>query len=166
MEEEWKHYLHISVRMETSCGWHEATATRWDHTDTNWSIVTSCDRFPRQTRINLLNSICFLPVYIYKLQRQTVTKYSYSLILLDIWGIYTFLDYYHFLLLYTRIFTLFTHHIYSITLITSYSADYMIQHSWSCKFLDCFSASAEKNQKTLILMIRKIKNTEYWSDGM
>lgn len=73
MEEEWKHYLHISVRMETSCGWHEATATRWDHTDTNWSIMTSCDRFPHQTRINLLNSICFLPVYIYKLQRRTVT---------------------------------------------------------------------------------------------
>lgn len=151
MEEEWKHYLHISVRMETlgQFMWvtrgHSNTLRSHRH---KLTFVTSCDRFPRQTRINLLNSICFLPVYIYKLQRQTVTKYSYSLILLDIWGIYTFLDYYHFLLLYTLIFTLFTHHIYSITLITSYSADYMIQHSWSCKFLGLFfSIRWKKNKK-------------------
>lgn len=85
------------------------------------TFVTSCDRFPRQTRINLLNSICFLPVYIYKLQRWTVTKYSYSLILY-----LTFKVFILFLIITISccyILTLIT------SLITSYSADYMMQHS-------------------------------------
>lgn len=128
--------------------------------------MTSCDRFPRQTRINLLNSICFLPVYIYKLQRQTVTKYSYSLIL--------FLTFEVFILLLLP----FPAVIYSnfYTFYSPYLLDYF-NYKLLCRLHDAtqlklqdfrfvFQHQMKKKQKTLILMIRKIKNTEYWSDGM